>query len=208
MISLTIGKCAVNILPVVNGLVSEAEKVKNEYGKYEAYAASLGIEALQALKQRESIGVDDIEVSELDIAYAKKMSVFGEIQVPSPAFCELVDRCAADGTQVIALDMNDTEFDDAYLECVSAVEFTTVHRLAKKGYAAKMDESSPEALALDWDRWVSKKKGFGRLDKLREEHIAEELMDIAKYRTSILAVIEVERVNGILEILKVNGYAA
>ncbi len=208
MISLTIGKCAVNILPVVNGLVSEAEKVKNEYGKYEAYAASLGIEALQALKQRESIGVDDIEVSELDIAYAKKMSVFGEIQVPSPAFCELVDRCAADGTQVIALDMNDTEFDDAYLECVSAVEFTTVHRLAKKGYAAKMDESSPEALALDWDRWVSKKKGFGRLDRMREKHIAEELMDIAKYRTSILAVIEVERVNGILEILKVNGYAA
>ena len=208
MISLTIGKCAVNILPVVNGLVSEAEKVKNEYGKYEAYAASLGIEALQALKQRESIGVDDIEVSELDIAYAKKMSVFGEIQVPSPAFCELVDRCAADGTQVIALDMNDTEFDDAYLECVSAVEFTTVHRLAKKGYAAKMDESSPEALALDWDRWVSKKKGFGRLDRMREKHISEELMDIAKYRTSILAVIEVERVNGILEILKVNGYAA
>lgn len=208
MISLTIGKCAVNILPVVNGLVSEAEKVKNEYGKYEAYAASLGIEALQALKQRESIGVDDIEVSELDIAYAKKMSVFGEIQVPSPAFCELVDRCATDGTQVIALDMNDTEFDDAYLECVSAVEFTTVHRLAKKGYAAKMDESSPEALALDWDRWVSKKKGFGRLDRMREKHISEELMDIAKYRTSILAVIEVERVNGILEILKVNGYAA
>ncbi len=208
MISLTIENCAVNILPVVNGLVSEAEKIGNEYGKYEAYAASLGIEALQALKQRESIGVDDIEVSELDIAYAKKMSVFGEIQVPSPAFCELVDRCAADGIQVIALDMNDTEFDDAYLECVSAVEFTTVHRLAKKGYAAKMDESSPEALALEWDRWVSKKKGFGRLDKMREKHIAEELIDIAKYRTSILAVIEIERVNGVLEILKVNGYAA
>ena len=208
MISLTIGKCAVNILPVVNGLVSEAEKVKNAYGNYEAYAASLGIESLQALKQRESIGLETVDVSELDIAYAKKMSIFGEIQVPSPAFCELVDRCAADGTQVIALDMNDTEFDDAYLECVSAVEFTTVHRLAKKGYAAKMDESSPEALALDWDRWVSKKKGFGRLDKMREKHIAEELMDIAKYRTSILAVIEVERVNGILEILKVNGYAA
>ena len=208
MISLTVGKCAVDILPVVNGLVSEAEKVKNEYGKYEAYAASLGIESLQALKQRESIGLETVDVSELDIAYAKKMSVFGEVEVPSPAFCELVDLCAADGTQVIALDMNDTEFDDTYLECVSAVEFTTVHRLAKKGYMAKMDESSPEALAIEWDKWVSKKKGFGRLDKKREEHIAKELMDIAKYRTSVLAVIEVERVKGILEILKANGYAA
>ncbi len=207
MISLTIGKCVVTILPVVNGLVSEAEKVKNEYGKYEAYAASLGIESLQALKLRESIGMDSIDVSELDIAYAKKMSIFGEIEVPSPAFCELVDRCAADGTQVIPLDMNDAEFDDAFLNCVSAVEFTSVHRLAKKGYTMKMDESSPEALAREWDRYVSKKKGFGRLDKLREEHIAKELIDITKYRLSILAVIEVERVDGILEILKGNGYA-
>ena len=199
MISFNIGECAIDVLPVVNGLVSEADKVKNAFGKYDGYAASLGVEALEALKKREEIGIDNIEVSELDIVYSKKMAVFGEIQTPSPAFCELVDLCAASGKQVIPLDMNDEEFDDAFIECVNAIEFTSVHHLAKKGFKTKMDESSPEALALDWDRFISRKKGFAALDKRREEHIAKELIDCAKYRKSILAVIEVERTKGIAE---------
>ena len=41
MISLVIGKCKVDILPIVKGLVSEAEKIRSAYGNYEAYAASL-----------------------------------------------------------------------------------------------------------------------------------------------------------------------
>ena len=32
MIGMTVGKCRVDILPVVNGLASEAEKVKQAYG--------------------------------------------------------------------------------------------------------------------------------------------------------------------------------
>lgn len=201
MIHLRIGDCRIDVLPVVNGLVSEAEKVRKAYGGYEAYAASMGIESLEALKKREEIGIDTVDVSELDLVYSEKMSVFGEIQVPSPAFCELVDLCCADNRQVIPLDMNDTEFDDAFVECVSAIEFTTVHRLAKKGYNMKMDDSSPEALAIAWDRYVSRKRGFGKLDRKREEHIAEELIDISVYRKSLLAVIEVERVDGVLDLV-------
>lgn len=208
MISLSVGKCRLDILPVVNGLVSESDKVRDAYGKYEAYAASLGIEALQALKQRNELDMENIEVSELDIAYSKKMSVFGEIQIPSPAFCELVDLCDADGLQVIPLDMNDAEFDDAFIECVSATEFTSVHRLAKKSYAKKMDETTPESLAICWDSYISRKKGFGKLDKKREGHIASELVDISKYRNSLLAVIEVERVKGVLENMEKGTNAA
>ncbi len=197
MISLEINECQVDILPVVNGLSSEADKVREAYGGYEAYAASLGIEALEALRKREEIGVDDIEVSELDISYAKKMAYFGDVQTPSPAFCELVDLCVADGKTVIPLDMRDEDFDEAYMQCVKATEFTSVHRLAKKIYKAKLDTASPEALAKDIDRMVAKVKGFGRLNERREEYIANEIKDVANYRKSLLCVIECERVNGI-----------
>ena len=202
MISLRIGGCDVDILPVVNGLVSEADKVREAYGKYEAYGASLGIEALEALKRREEIGVDDIEVSEFDIVYAKKMAVFGDIQTPSPAFCELVDLCTADGKNVIPLDMKDYDYDTAYMECISATEFTAAHHLAKKAYKKEMDQSSPENMALELDRLVSKKKGFARLNRRREEYIAKEIADTARYRSSLLCVIEVERVGGVRSILE------
>ena len=202
MISLRIGGCDVDILPVVNGLVSEADKVREAYGKYEAYGASLGIEALEALKRREEIGVDDIEVSVFDIVYAKKMAVFGDIQTPSPAFCELVDLCTADGKNVIPLDMKDYDYDTAYMECISATEFTAAHHLAKKAYKKEMDQSSPENMALELDRLVSKKKGFARLNRRREEYIAKEIADTARYRGSLLCVIEVERVDGVRSILE------
>lgn len=84
MMRFKIGECDIDILPVVNGLVSEAEKVRSAFGNHEAYAASLGWEGLEALRKRDEIGVDSVEVSELDIVYSNKMSVFGEIQTPSP----------------------------------------------------------------------------------------------------------------------------
>lgn len=205
MIPLKVGNCRVDILPVVNGLVSEAEKVRRAYGKYEAYGASMGIEALEAILKREEIGVGDTEVSEIDIVYSERMSRWGEIQVPSPAFCELVDLCARDGLTVIPLDMGDEDFDSAFVGTVSAVEFTTVHRLAKKGMTVKLDMSSPEATARAWDRYISKKKGFAKMNRIKEEYVAKEIVDTSKYRKSLLAVIECERAYEVAELVKKNG---
>lgn len=202
MIPLSVGGGRVDVLPVVNGLASEAEKVRSAYGKYEAYGASMGIEALDALSVRDQLDNDDIPVSELDIAYSKRMSVFGDVIVPSPAFCELVDQCAREGKKVIGLDFKDYDFDSAYLDCVKATEFTSEHRLAKKGLKKRLDESSPEALAIDWDRHVSSVRGYARLNERRERHIAEEIASTMKYRGSLLAVIEVERADGVVRTLR------
>lgn len=202
MISLTVGGCRVDILPVVNGLVSEAEKVREAYGDYDAYGASMSIESLQAILKREEIGTENVEVSELDLVYSERMAYFGEIQVPSPAFCEIVDLCARDGKQVIPLDMRDEDFDTAFINCVSAVEFTTVHRLAKKGMMVKLSLNSPEDMAIDWDRYVSKKRGFAKLNRVREEYIAKEIVDTSNYRKSLLAVIECERADNIAELVR------
>jgi pheromone shutdown protein TraB len=49
---------------------------------------------------------------------------------------------------------------------------------------------------------VESNRGFKRLDKRREEHIAKELYDVARYRRKVLAVIEVERVEGVADMLK------
>lgn len=205
MISLRIGDCDVDILPVVSGLVSEADKVKAAYGKYEAYAISLGIEGIEAVRRRSEIPDEGYEVSELDIVYSKRMSIFGQVEIPSPAFCVLVDLCTADGKTVIPLDLSDEEFDNAYIECVSAFQFTNQHRLAKKGMKLRLPEDSPEAMAREWDAFIgSHNKGLRKLDMVRERHITAEILDTAKYRKSLLAVIECERAYGVAEAIR-NG---
>ncbi|MDR2698809.1 MAG: hypothetical protein LBB30_03955 [Candidatus Methanoplasma sp.] len=203
MISLDIGRCRVDILPVVKGLVSEAEKVREAYGKYEAYAVSLGIEEIIAIKHRDEIE-DAQELSEIDMVYVHHLSNFGEIESPSPVFCELVDACAKDSIEVIPLDMNNEEFTEMYVKTVTAMEFVKEHRLAKKGMKRSFDMTSPEAFAISWDNYLNGVKGYGKVSKKREEYIASQIIDIARYRSSLLAVVEAERVYNVIEHIKVD----
>jgi len=198
MISLRIGKCQVDVLPIVKGLVSEAEKVREAYGRYEAYAAALGIEEITAIKNRESIE-ETQELSEIDMVYVYHLSSFGEIEAPAPAYCELIDLCSKDSIDVIPLDMGNDEFAEMYVRTVSALEFVKEHRLAKKGMKRRFDMSSAESFAISWDDYLNKVKGYGKVSREREGYIASQILDIARYRGSLLAVVEVERVKNILE---------
>jgi len=204
MISLEIGKCKVDILPVVKGLVSEAEKVREAYGGYEAYAVALGIEEIIALKRRDEM--EEIqELSEIDMVYVYHLSNFGEIESPTPAFCELIDLCSNDSMEVIPLDMNNEEFTEMYVNTVNALEFVKEHRLAKKGMKRRFDMSSPESFAISWDNYLNKVKGYWKVSQKREEYIASQIEDTARYRHSLLAVVDVERISSIVEIIEHGG---
>lgn len=202
MRSFQIGDCKIDVLPIVHGLVTEAEKVRSAYGGYEAYACALGIEGVMGIKNRSEID-DEFGINELDIAYAKHMEAFGEVQIPSPALCELIDLCSADGGNVIPLDMNDEEYTELYCDTVKALDFVKEHRHAKKGFKKKFNAETPEELAIQWDSHINKVKSYALLSKRREEYIATQIADVAKYRKSLLVVLEVERVEGILGFLEI-----
>ncbi len=202
MISLDIGKCKVDILPIVNGLVSEAERVRQEFSEHDAYGVALSIEGIQCLKNRRNIQ-DSFDVSELDMIYARHMERFGEVEIPSPAMYTFIDLVTETGNLCIPLDMNDSEFTDLYCKEVGALEFIKEHNVAKKGMRRVFDGSTPEKLAKQWDDFVnSSLKSYGVLSRKREEHIANEIRDIANYKNGLLAIIEVERIDGILSLLE------
>ncbi|UAL07765.1 MAG: hypothetical protein KRP56_00410 [Candidatus Methanogranum gryphiswaldense] len=197
MISLNIDNCKIDILPIIQGLTSEAEAVKQNYGNYEAYGIPLSIESIIALSKRDELS-DDYEVSELDLVYADRLSVFGEVQFPCPAFCELVDLCKKDEKNVIPLDMDEDSFTDVYINTIKTTEFVKEHKVAKKGMRKKFNMSSPESFVKSWDAYINGVKGYRKVSEIREKYIAEQILDIPKYRRSILVVAEAERVDGIL----------
>ncbi len=202
MISLEVGSCKVDILPIVNGLVSEADRVRKEFSEHDAYAAALSIEGVQCLKNRRNIE-DQFDVSELDMVYAEHMERFGEVEIPSPAMYTFIDLVTETGNLCIPLDMNDGDFTDLYCETVGTMEFVKEHGVAKKGMKRIFDGATPERLAVQWDEFVNSSiRSYGELSKKREEHIANEIKDISNYRQSLLAIIEVERVDGVVSRLR------
>ena len=202
MISLQVDGCSVDIVPVVNGLVSEAERVLSEFSEHEAYAASLGIEGVQTIKNRANID-DMFDVSELDLVYARILQDYGEVEFPSPAMCAFIDKVKELGKNVIPLDMNDDDFTTLYCDTISAFEFTNEHRLAKKGLKNRFSASTPEEFALEWDAFVNgKSKGQARICRKREEYMAAQIKDIARFRKSLLAIVEIERAEGLARLLE------
>lgn len=197
MISGTIGDCRIDILPVVNGPVSEADRVRGLIGDYEAYAVSLGIEGVQTIKNRANID-EEFEVSELDLVYAQHISAFGQVEFPSPAMCALIDAVREKGMNVIPLDMNDDDFTQMYCDTVGVTDFVKEHRLAKKGMKKRFALESAESFALEWDEYVNTVKGYRETSRKREVHIAGQIADIARFKRSLLAVIEIERVAGVV----------
>lgn len=201
MITLQVGDCKVDILPIVNGLISEADRVREEFSEHEAYGVALSIEGIQCLKNRRNIE-EMFDVSELDMVYAKHLERFGEVEIPSPAMYTFIDLVTERGKLCIPLDMNDSDFTELYCDNVGAIEFIKEHNVAKKGMKRIFDGSTPEKMAKQWDDFVnSNLKSYGKLSKLREEHIANEIKDIAKYKRELLAIIEVERVDGVVSLL-------
>ena len=197
MISGKVGNCSVDILPVVNGLVSEAEKVRELIGDYEAYAVSLGIEGVQTIKNRANID-EEFEVSELDLVYAEHISKFGQVEFPSPAMCALIDSVKEKGMNVIPLDMNDDDFTQMYCDTVGVTDFVKEHRLAKKGMKKNFRLDNPESFTKEWDEYVNTVKGYRETSRNREKYMAAQIRDIARFKGNLLAVIEMERVDGIV----------
>ena len=139
------------------------------------------------------------------MVYVHHLSTFGEIESPTPAFCELIDLCSKDSIDVIPLDMNNEEFTEVYINTVKTMEFVKEHRLAKKGMKMHFDMSSPESFVISWDEYLNKVKGYLKVSQKREEYIALQIRDTAKYRNSLLAVVEVERMDNILKNIENEG---
>ena len=194
----SIGDCSVTILPVIKGLVSEYDKVTDAItDEYDCIAVSLGIEEIEIIRNSDTEEWE-YDPSNLDSVYAHHLKQFGEVQVPVPAFKAVIDACASKGFKPMTLDMNDEDFTKMYCECVSTMDILKENRILKKAMKTKFDMSSPEAFVRQWDGLVNKIRGQYAVSLRREEYIAGQLTDLAKYRKNVLAVIEYERVDGVL----------
>lgn len=118
MIRLKVGNADIDILPVVRGLSSYGEAVRKAFGSYDRYAVSLSPEEIIGVRSRSEM-IDEYQPGELEAVFASRLSVFGEISVPAPAWCDIIDLCDENSKTVLPLDMPDEEYTELYCRSVS-----------------------------------------------------------------------------------------
>ena len=199
MITTELNGCKISILPIVKGLVSEYDRVKCQIDdSYDCVAVALSIEDIEIFAASE---YQDIEYdpSDFDAVYAHFLKQFGEVDVPVPAFKAVVDACRELDIKPVPLEMCDEDFTTAYCECVKVWDLLKEKRKLKKAMKKGFDMSSPETFLKGWDEMACSIKGNYAMILRREEHMAKELFDLTRYKKSILAIIEYERVDGVLQ---------
>ena len=203
MISIRIGECDIDIIPIIKGLVSEKEKVIEALSKkdYETAGVSWGIEEIEAVRRRDEITGDN-ETNDIDIIYLYKLKEFGDVDMPDPAFTYVVDEFSKKGISVIPLDMADQEFAEAYCNEVSTLDFLRENKIVKKMMKKEFTTSSPEDFMMEWDSLINEVKGYRKMNRVKERFVAEQIMDLAKYRKNALVLVEYERYEGILSIIR------
>ncbi|UCE75346.1 MAG: hypothetical protein JSV56_06510 [Methanomassiliicoccales archaeon] len=199
MKKIQVGTSKIYIPNIINGLTTESSKVKKAYNniKPDLVTIQTSEEELSGLKQV----VEGVEhehfLSNYEEIYARKLASFGEVKVPPPCYETALKLCQENDVPIAAIDMDDMLFADVFCESVSGWDLfrhsLRVGRLKRKRFRAK----TPEEFVIKWDREISKLKGFRNLEKKREEHMARELVRLAKDHRRILCIIEMQRAEGV-----------
>jgi hypothetical protein len=185
------------LLPVIRGLESERLKVRNALQECSpnVIAVSVSPEELDGLAKFEGGEVEASNIEEQ--IYMERLAAFGEVSKPPPCFLEARDQAKERGLKLEALDLNNEDFTEAYVTNVSTVEMMMQSWIANKLQGPQLLAVTPEEFVLKFDWAVNRKDGFKRLEQAREKHMAKRLGQLMDESKDTLALIELERLEGV-----------
>ena len=202
MEEIRLGEANVSVFPAVRGLPSDGDAVKEAIDSLhpDVVALSVSPEELEVLRGYRGGTLDPGTVEEE--AYVAGLSAWEEPELPPPCFTQAARAATRRKIRLEALDLSEEAYSQAYTECVSTMELLLQGRLENRLLKKKFHCSTPKEFALAWDAEVNRTAGFSRLQRERERYIASRLRTLAEETSSVLAVIEVERVKGVLAALR------
>ncbi len=200
----------VYLIGVVKGLVSEGDRLKEDIERlkpdFDVGGLPISKEELEGLKDFVEKGSPDdedeikVEPSTPEKIYAEKLSKFGEVSLPPPSYTFFLDYCEERDIDLEAFDMDEEHYTMAYCDHVSGTEWLRQAFREKTLRGKKLEAETPEKFAVAWDSMINKLTGFQDLEKHRERIMAKNIKRLSK-RGTLVALIEEERIRGIVDIL-------
>ncbi len=207
MYSLTTDKeTRVYLFDVVKGLVSESDKLKAVVNKIEFQVGTLpvskeGVAALKSVTKKD----DEFSMSTPEIAYARNLQSYGEVRIPPPSYLVLLDYCRERDIRIEGIDMDEEHYTSAYCKYVSGLELIRQSLWEKRLMKKNINPPTSKEFVLQWDELINKYTGFRKLERHREKVMSKNIRRLSR-KFHVLSVIELERVEGILEKMKDWGW--
>ena len=206
---------SIYLLGVIKGLTSERDTVRAAFRKFSPDAIALYVSEADLLGLQSVLDgkTKEVPLSRYESIYAHKLAFYaaqdkkkyGEVQVPPPALMESMELGIKHEIPVLALDMDEKAYSDAFVKNVSTIHLVRHSMRIKKLSKKKFDVKTPEEFTRAWDGELTKLKGFKNLEGARERYMAIRLLELRKKFKCILAVLEFERIDGVFNKLRNAG---
>ena len=202
MTTIVLDRCNVHVLSVIKGLKSEANTVSKAFDRVrpDKVAISLSKEEIEGLR---NIPEDyEPELSRYEEIYADGLSKFGEVAAPPPCYVAALELAEHGKIPVVPVDMNEAEYSDLYCAVVPG---TTLFRHSTRTWLLKrrsFSDDSPEAFVKAWDKAVNGLEAFRLIEDRRAESMAKGISEACKDSKDLLAIIELERADEVVSLLK------
>ncbi len=191
--------CNVTLLGTVKGLSSERDLIRSTVKMVDPDKICLHIsrEEMEGLVAVVDGEVENTYLSSYERVYAKKLSVFGEVQVPPPSIVEALIISREIGVDCIAIDLDEECYSSRYTELIGPLTMINQSLRLKRVNRRKFKADTVEEFVKEWDGVVNRARGFRKLEELREKHMASEIASNCKEDDRLLCVLELERVEGV-----------
>src|SRR5512136_582763 len=187
------GDCAIHMLPVIKGLVSESASVKEAFDSThpDMIAISISKEELEGLR---NIPEDfEPELSRYEEIYVKGLGRFGEVAAPPPCYVAVLELAEHSDIPLVPVDMDEDSYTELYC---AAVPGTTLFRHSTRTWILKrrnFGAETPEEFVKAWDKAVNRLEGFEVIEEKRAEAMARGILNACDGANHVLAVVELER---------------
>ncbi len=197
-----IHKGKVYLLPVIHGLVDESKKVENAFYKIHPECVAIGV-APEDIEIMEKIkGNEEFEMPLQHQYYLMHLSRYGKVSLPPPDIIAVHEISKKEKVPLHAIDIDDKTYADIFTENVSIFSLMRHSRKIKKLAKKEFSVSTPEEFVYEWDREINSIKSFRKIEEEREKKMAENIVKLCKKYRSILAVIPLERYEGVVNMLE------
>lgn len=137
-------------------------------------------------------------VSTSDMVFLRHLSRWGAVEMPPPAYQEAARLAHERKVPLEGVDFDDDAYTTVFLEHVSTFSLIRQGRRLRKLSKRKFKAQNPAAFAREWDALVTRVKGYRAVEAAREEKVASGLLEALKAKKRLLAVVEAERLGGVL----------
>ena len=193
------------LLAPVRGLVSEVPRVLSELDAFSPARVGLGLSGgeLQSLRDYfvESEAEPVVPLTGNETSEVRGLVRFGEVQVPNPAFVEVLRWAASRGVMAAALDPDDDHAAALFAQHIGYLEL--VRRTVRERRVARSPPtpSSPDEFALQWDREVASGKGSRNFAQARDIYLVRQLPALTADRRPLAVVVDRERFESVRDLL-------